>query len=259
MVPQTQVQASEAPAQLIQLKEGATVEELVRGLQTLGATARDIVSILQAIKAAGALEADLEVFDDLPMDLPPVVTLSSATQQTVTRSNQIRNWFRCRPAKAQKGRRRIRVHSARVDVEKHEAELWHGRIRTLDPIQLTARWMIGVLRSCPGRWAKPGFGAREADSGTLGARKARQRAKNRHKVVRNGQAISNAGLMFSHARPIESYRGVSTLKPPVRRGRSGDENRSEFPRSGNAASAERREHRGQAIFFHDQVRQRGDV
>jgi flagellar P-ring protein precursor FlgI len=61
VVPQTQVHASEAPAQLIQLKEGATVEELVRGLQTLGATARDIVSILQAIKAAGALEADLEV------------------------------------------------------------------------------------------------------------------------------------------------------------------------------------------------------
>jgi flagellar P-ring protein precursor FlgI len=61
VVPQTQVQAVEAPAQLIQLKEGATVEELVRGLQALGATARDIVSILQAIKAAGALEADLEV------------------------------------------------------------------------------------------------------------------------------------------------------------------------------------------------------
>lgn len=61
VVPQTQVQASETPAQLIQLKEGATVEELVRGLQTLGATARDIVSVLQAIKAAGALEADLEV------------------------------------------------------------------------------------------------------------------------------------------------------------------------------------------------------
>ena len=61
VVPQTQVQASEAPAQLLQLKEGATVEELVRGLQTLGATARDIVSILQAIKAAGALQADLEV------------------------------------------------------------------------------------------------------------------------------------------------------------------------------------------------------
>jgi flagellar P-ring protein precursor FlgI len=61
VVPQVAVQASETPAQLIQLKEGATVEELVRGLQTLGAGAHDIVSILQAIKAAGALEADLEV------------------------------------------------------------------------------------------------------------------------------------------------------------------------------------------------------
>ncbi len=61
VVPQTQVQVAETPAQLIQLKEGATVEELVKGLQTIGATARDVVSILQAIKAAGALEADLEV------------------------------------------------------------------------------------------------------------------------------------------------------------------------------------------------------
>jgi len=61
VVPQVQVQATDTPAQLIQLKEGATVEELVRGLQTLGAGARDIVSILQAIKAAGALEAELEV------------------------------------------------------------------------------------------------------------------------------------------------------------------------------------------------------
>jgi flagellar P-ring protein FlgI len=61
VVPQTTVQAQETPAQVIQLKEGATVEELVRGLQTLGATARDVVAILQAIKAAGALNSDLEV------------------------------------------------------------------------------------------------------------------------------------------------------------------------------------------------------
>src|SRR3984893_2759279 len=61
VVPQTTVQAQETPVQVVQLKEGATVEELVRGLQTLGATARDVVAILQAIKAAGALNADLEV------------------------------------------------------------------------------------------------------------------------------------------------------------------------------------------------------
>jgi flagellar P-ring protein precursor FlgI len=61
VVPDTQVHVSDAPTQFIALKEGSTVEELVRGLQTTGATARDIVSILQAIKAAGALEAELEV------------------------------------------------------------------------------------------------------------------------------------------------------------------------------------------------------
>jgi len=61
VVPQTQVQASEAPAQLLQLKQGAKVDELVRGLQTLGATSHDIISILQAIEAAGALHAELEV------------------------------------------------------------------------------------------------------------------------------------------------------------------------------------------------------
>jgi flagellar P-ring protein precursor FlgI len=61
VVPQTTVQAQETPVQVVQLKEGATVEELVRGLQTLGASARDVVAILQAIKAAGALNSDLEV------------------------------------------------------------------------------------------------------------------------------------------------------------------------------------------------------
>jgi flagellar P-ring protein precursor FlgI len=61
VVPQTKVQAQESPLQIVQLKEGATVEELIRGLQTIGASARDIVAILQAIKAANALNAELEV------------------------------------------------------------------------------------------------------------------------------------------------------------------------------------------------------
>ena len=61
VVPQTTVQAQAAPAQAVRLQEGATVEDLVRGLQTIGATARDIVAILQAVKAAGALEAELEI------------------------------------------------------------------------------------------------------------------------------------------------------------------------------------------------------
>ncbi len=61
IVPQANVQAQSAPAQEVSLKEGATVEDLVRGLQAIGATSHDIVAILQAIKAAGALQADLEV------------------------------------------------------------------------------------------------------------------------------------------------------------------------------------------------------
>lgn len=61
VVPETSVQAKETPAQTVRLKEGATVEDLIKGLQAIGATSRDIVAILQAIKAAGALQAELEI------------------------------------------------------------------------------------------------------------------------------------------------------------------------------------------------------
>ena len=61
VTPETNVQTKESPAQTVRLKEGATVEDLIRGLQAIGATSRDIVAILQAIKAAGALQAELEV------------------------------------------------------------------------------------------------------------------------------------------------------------------------------------------------------
>jgi flagellar P-ring protein precursor FlgI len=61
IVPQTTVAVREPPAQQVRLKQGATVEDLVRGLQAIGATARDIIAILEAIKAAGALQAELKV------------------------------------------------------------------------------------------------------------------------------------------------------------------------------------------------------
>ncbi|HUK54713.1 MAG TPA: flagellar basal body P-ring protein FlgI [Candidatus Binatia bacterium] len=61
VVPQTKVEVTENAAQAIHLQEGATVEDLVRGLQAIGATAHDIIAVLQAIKSAGALQADLEV------------------------------------------------------------------------------------------------------------------------------------------------------------------------------------------------------
>jgi flagellar P-ring protein FlgI len=61
VVQQTTVQAQDKPVNRIDLKAGATVEDLVQALQATGAGARDVISILQAMKEAGALEADLEV------------------------------------------------------------------------------------------------------------------------------------------------------------------------------------------------------
>ena len=61
VVQQTTIQAQDKPVNRIDLKEGATVEDLVQELQRTGAGARDVISILQAMKEAGALEADLEV------------------------------------------------------------------------------------------------------------------------------------------------------------------------------------------------------
>ncbi len=58
---QTTVQAQDKPVNRIDLREGATVEDLVQELQRTGAGARDVISILQAMKEAGALEADVEV------------------------------------------------------------------------------------------------------------------------------------------------------------------------------------------------------
>ena len=60
-VPVTKVSAQDKPVSRIELKQGATVDDLVRSLQTIGATARDVISILQAMKSAGALEAEIEV------------------------------------------------------------------------------------------------------------------------------------------------------------------------------------------------------
>ena len=60
-ITETNLTVGDAPAQSIQLEEGANVDELIKGLHAIGATSHDIISILQAIKAAGGLQADLEV------------------------------------------------------------------------------------------------------------------------------------------------------------------------------------------------------
>lgn len=61
VVPQTQVNAADTSAQSIRMDEGANVDELVKGLHAIGTTAHDVVAILQAIRAEGGLQAELEV------------------------------------------------------------------------------------------------------------------------------------------------------------------------------------------------------
>ncbi|NCD25588.1 MAG: flagellar basal body P-ring protein FlgI [Deltaproteobacteria bacterium] len=60
VTPQTQVGVREEQRRLV-LMDGASIQELVDGLNAIGATPRDLISILRTMKAAGALHAELEV------------------------------------------------------------------------------------------------------------------------------------------------------------------------------------------------------
>ncbi|HMD50612.1 MAG TPA: flagellar basal body P-ring protein FlgI [Bryobacteraceae bacterium] len=61
MTPEVSVGVKEEKARNVVLKEGATVEELVRALTSIGSTPRDIIAILQSLRSAGALESEIEV------------------------------------------------------------------------------------------------------------------------------------------------------------------------------------------------------
>jgi flagellar P-ring protein precursor FlgI len=61
VVPEKTVSAQEEKGRMVTLREGASVEEVVRALNEIGAGPRDIIAILQAIKAQGALQAELEI------------------------------------------------------------------------------------------------------------------------------------------------------------------------------------------------------
>jgi len=61
VTPEVSVGVKEEKARNVVLKEGATVEELVRALTSIGSTPRDIIAILQALRSAGALESEVEV------------------------------------------------------------------------------------------------------------------------------------------------------------------------------------------------------
>ena len=61
-VPRTELEVDEGETrQLTVFEAGVNLTELVNGLNALGVGPRDMISILQAIKAAGALQADIEV------------------------------------------------------------------------------------------------------------------------------------------------------------------------------------------------------
>ncbi|MDA8239476.1 MAG: flagellar basal body P-ring protein FlgI [Nitrospiraceae bacterium] len=60
VVPKKDVSVKEEKASLVEVK-GATLGEIVRALNALGVTPRDLISILQALKASGALHAELEI------------------------------------------------------------------------------------------------------------------------------------------------------------------------------------------------------
>jgi flagellar P-ring protein precursor FlgI len=61
VVPVKTVSVQETKGRTATIRDGASVEEVVRALNTMGAGPRDVIAILQAIKAQGALQAELEI------------------------------------------------------------------------------------------------------------------------------------------------------------------------------------------------------
>jgi len=61
VVPRTTVKAEEDAGRLALLREGANIGDVVRALNAMGVTPRDLIGIMQALKAAGALQAELTV------------------------------------------------------------------------------------------------------------------------------------------------------------------------------------------------------
>jgi flagellar P-ring protein precursor FlgI len=61
VVPDEEVDVTEGDAKLVALEAGATLDAVVKALNQLGATPRDIIAIVQALKAAGALSAEVVI------------------------------------------------------------------------------------------------------------------------------------------------------------------------------------------------------
>ena len=61
VVPRTQIYVSEDKNKLLLMPEGVTIGEVVRALNSIGASPRDLIAVLQAIRASGALQAELKI------------------------------------------------------------------------------------------------------------------------------------------------------------------------------------------------------
>lgn len=61
VVPKSEVNVKEEKGRLVVVSEGVSIGDVVQGLNAVGVTPRDLISVLQAIRRAGALMADLEI------------------------------------------------------------------------------------------------------------------------------------------------------------------------------------------------------
>jgi flagellar P-ring protein precursor FlgI len=61
VTPESKVEVQEGKGSLAVMGGGVTIGQVVQGINAIGATPRDLINILQAIKAAGALQAELEI------------------------------------------------------------------------------------------------------------------------------------------------------------------------------------------------------
>lgn len=57
----SQIEINKEPGQIVPIPAGASLSDVVKALNAIGTTPQDLLAILQAMKAAGALRADLEV------------------------------------------------------------------------------------------------------------------------------------------------------------------------------------------------------
>jgi flagellar P-ring protein precursor FlgI len=58
---ESSVSVTEEQRRLLLVESGASLGELVKALNAIGVSPRDLITVFQAIKAAGALQADLEI------------------------------------------------------------------------------------------------------------------------------------------------------------------------------------------------------